>query len=205
MTSITTHALNLLYTSTVCRFRESCSTTVFYSMFKFICFFFYDIERRVDLTHGCVCEYYIWHHLSSAKISTLQPPRVFVLLLHKGTLTVNPHTCADTQSTNWSWLHYFARRFLLNMNAFSSSPWQGQTSLYPVCWLSRVHSFLLSLSLTGSLKSLSAWSGARLNKGHVHFTPESIKWEKGRLWWAPWGNDKVRLRPSQVNSSGRWN
>lgn len=174
--------VNLLYTSTVCRIRDSCSTTVLYSL---LCIFIFpDIKSGVDLARSC--EYYTWHMQSPTKIPSQQPPCVFSThaasqkhTLNLKSIHMQTHSLIlPMYSLNWSWVHIL-RGCLLNRNAFRMSFWQGQRSLYPVCWLSCVRSLLASLGLTSSLKSLSAWSRARLNKGYVRLTPESVKWERG--------------------------
>lgn len=68
---------------------------------------------------------------------------------------------------------------MLNMNALSCCDHRKANSLFIPSAGCRLQSLLMSLGLTSSLKSLSGWSRARLNKGYVHLTPEGEKTGEG--------------------------
>lgn len=156
----------------------SCSSTVPYSI---------SLTQTAGLTLPVVCLWIL--HMTQWKKNL---PCSLCVCFHHTLLHILQCKCAHmhthslllpTSSLN---THHIVRGCLLNSNAFSVSSWRGRRSLYPVCRLSCVRSLLTSLGLTSSLKSLSAWSRPRLNKGCVRLTPESVNWERGWRWWARW-------------------
>ena len=145
MNSITIHVLILLYTSTVCRFWDSCSTTALHSVTSYFRVF-------IPLKNALLTHYF------SLNIK-FQPAHILDCCL----INIILEEAAYFVWTTWA-----------------CDPRKASSLFIPSAGC-HVHRLLTSPGLTSSLKSLSGWSRARLNKDYVPLTPESVKLERGHL------------------------